>query len=89
MRKIGGQVCRVDPLKRGGGAEGRQEGEGHTARRESYQKLVQSQDGWRKACNNGNREGEGEVLESVRVEDEGACGTVVRSALRPGPRLGD
>ena len=51
---------------------------------EAYQKLVQSRDGWREACNRGDRVGEGEVQESVRVEDVGACGTAAR-ADDPGP----
>ena len=50
----------------------------------AYQKLVQSRDGWREVCNKGYRVGEGEVQESVRVEDVGACGTAAR-ADDPGP----
>ncbi len=49
----------------------------------SYQKLVQSREGWQKACNKGNREGEGEAVVSVQGEDDGACGTAAH-AYDPG-----
>ena len=50
---------------------------------ESFHELVQSREGWGKACNKGNRDEEGEVLESVQLEDEGECGTAAH-AYDPG-----
>ena len=61
---------------------GQEDEEGHTGG-ESFQVLVQSREGWWKACNKGNREGEGEVVVSVQGEDDGACGTAAH-AYDPG-----